>query len=36
MENIESNLEKLPKSRFEIIDIDKETEFFYSFMKKKG
>ena len=30
----ESNLEKLPKSRFEIIDIDRETELFYSFMKR--
>lgn len=33
-DNIESDLEKLPKSRFEIIDIDKETELFYSFMKR--
>lgn len=30
--NIESNLEKFPKSRFELIDIYKETELFYSFM----
>lgn len=34
MEKIESNLEKLPQSHFEIIDIDRETELFYSFMKE--
>lgn len=27
----DSNLEKLPQSKFELIDIDKETELFYSF-----
>jgi len=32
--NIEDNLEKLPRSRFEIIDIDREAELFYSFMKR--
>jgi hypothetical protein len=32
---IESNLEKLPKTTFEQIDIDKETELVYSFMLDK-
>jgi hypothetical protein len=32
---IESNMEKLPKTTFEQIDIDKETELVYSFMKDK-
>jgi len=32
--NTGSGLEKLPKSRFELIDIDKETELFYSFMQR--
>ncbi|MEK7116617.1 MAG: hypothetical protein AAB837_00430 [Patescibacteria group bacterium] len=30
----ESDLEKLPKSKFELIDIDRETELFYSFTKR--
>ncbi len=29
----ESDLERLPKTRFEQIDIDRETELFYTFMK---
>jgi hypothetical protein len=32
--DIESDLEKLPRSRFELIDIDKETELFFSFMER--
>jgi len=32
--NMESDLEKLPKGLFELIDIDRETELFYSFMKR--
>ncbi len=30
----EFGLEKLPECRFELIDIDRETELFYSFMKR--
>lgn len=30
----ESGLDKLPESRFELIDIDRETELFYSFTKR--
>ena len=32
--NTESDLKKLPKSRFELIDINRETELFYFFMKR--
>ncbi len=32
--NMESYLEKLPESKFELIDIDRETELFYSFIKR--
>ncbi|MEI6296077.1 MAG: hypothetical protein WCO84_00330 [bacterium] len=29
-----ANIEKIPQGHFELIDIDKETELFYSFMKR--
>ncbi|MDE2188740.1 MAG: hypothetical protein KGJ35_03380, partial [Patescibacteria group bacterium] len=32
----ESNLEKLPKTKFEQIDVDTETELVYSFMNDNG
>lgn len=32
--NMEFNLEKLPKSRFELIDLDMETDLFCSFLER--